>query len=70
MLVGGTIDSGTPDLYVKIENCKVADNTFNETGRVNYVSPYGDGTLVGGAREGSSYVIGKVEIDGVVYPNN
>ena len=70
LLVGGTIDSGTPVLYVKIENCKVADNTFNETGRVNYVSPYGDGTLVGGAREGSSYVIGKVEIDGVVYPNN
>ncbi len=70
LLVGGTIDSGTPDLYVKIENCKVADNTFNETGRVNYVSPYGDGTLVGGAREGDSYVIGKVEIDGVVYPQN
>lgn len=70
LLVGGTIDSGTPDLYVIIKNCKVADNTFNETGRVNYVSPYGDGTLVGGAREGSSYVIGKVEIDGVVYPQN
>jgi len=70
LLVGGTIDSGTPDLYVKIENCKVADNTFKETGRVNYVSPYGDGTLVGGAREGDSYLIGKVEIDGVVYPQN
>lgn len=70
LLIGGTIDATPANLYVKIDNCKVADNTFNETGRVNYVSPYGDGTLVGGAREGSSYVIGKVEIDGVVYPQN
>ncbi len=70
LLIGGTIDATPANLYVKIDNCKVADNTFNETGRVNYVSPYGDGTLVGGAREGDSYVIGKVEIDGVVYPNN
>ncbi|MBQ2874567.1 MAG: hypothetical protein IJE85_04640, partial [Bacteroidales bacterium] len=70
LLIGGTIDATPANLYVKIDNCKVADNTFNETGRVNYVSPYGDGTLVGGAREGDSYVIGKVEIDGVVYPQN
>lgn len=70
LLIGGTIDATPANLYVKIDNCMVADNTFNETGRSKYVSPYGDGKLVGGAREGDSYVIGKVEIDGVVYPNN
>ena len=68
-LVGGIIANTKKENFnITISNCTVSGNEFNETGRNTYVSPYGDGTLVGGAREGSDYYVGIVYIDGTEYP--
>ncbi|MBQ8421467.1 MAG: hypothetical protein IJX11_04315 [Bacteroidales bacterium] len=61
----GSIIARVQEFNLTIQNCTVSGNTFNETGRTTYVSPYGDGTLVGGARVGSGLYIGTVIIDGV-----
>ena len=54
---------------VNISGCTVSGNTFTETGRNTYVSPYGDGTLIGGYRDDddSKYYAGMAIIDGTYY---
>ena len=55
----GAIGASYDDTTLVIENCTVENNTF-VSGNDNYVSPYGDGSLVGGYRT----KMGTVIIDG------
>lgn len=57
----GSVLASNPDKTLIINNCTVTGNTFT-SGNTNYVSPYGDGSLVGGWRENS--YMGIVIIDG------
>ena len=64
-LIVGSVIMKKENTVLKLENCTVEGNTF-VNGATSYVSPYGDGTLVGGYREGSGYYMGQVYIDGVL----
>lgn len=57
----GSVLASNPDKTLIINNCTVTGNTFT-SGNTNYVSPYGDGSLVGGWRENN--YMGIVIIDG------
>lgn len=61
----GSVIMKKEDTVLKLQDCTVEGNTF-VNGNTNYVSPYGDGSLVGGYREGNGYYMGQVYINGVL----
>ncbi len=61
----GSVIMKKQDTVLKLQDCTVEGNTF-VNGNINYVSPYGDGSLVGGYREGNGYYMGQVYINGVL----